>query len=253
MYYRENPDQLAWEAAKYGLMADYFKYTDPQKHMYYYQKHFECMYRWLNERNSGGNQMMGMNGEAKVRVLHASPDAPAVDVYVNGQQILEGLTYKQQSEYLSVAAGQYQIDIYPEGEMGQPVLSQMVEVEPAKMYTVAAAGTLDDLQLLAAVDSDSVSSGKAKVRFWHLSPNAPAVDIAVKGGDVLFRNVPFGKATRYITLSPTTADLEVRVAGTNQVALTVEDATLNPNQGYTAVAVGLVGEEPPLEAIFLKP
>ncbi|GGF18722.1 hypothetical protein GCM10010954_16910 [Halobacillus andaensis] len=247
--YHQNADQLAWQAAQYDLMSNYYKYIDPNKHIYYYQKHLECMRQLMNQRQD----TMGMNGNSMVRVLHASPDAPAVDIYVNGQQVLQGISYKQHSDYLSVPAGQYQIDIFPEGESNGPVLSQMVEVEPGKMYTVAAAGTVEELQLIAAVDSEGVSPGKAKVRFWHLSPNAPAVDIAVKGGDVLFRNVPFGKSTRYVTLSPTTADLEVRVAGSNDVALTIPDVSLNPNQAYTAVAVGLAGEDPPLEAIFLKP
>ncbi|SFG00972.1 protein of unknown function [Halobacillus alkaliphilus] len=254
MYNYDPYDQLAWNAAKYDMLSNYYKYSDPQKHIYYYQRHLECMQRWIMMQERGENSgMMGMNSEAKVRVLHASPDAPAVDVYVNGQKVLEGVTYKQQSEYLSVPAGQYRIDIYPAGETNQPVLSQNVSVEAGNMYTVAAAGRLNNLRLIAVADNDSISSGNAKVRFWHLSPNAPNVDIAVQGGDVLFRNVPFGKATRYLTLPPTTATLEVRVAGTNQTALTVPNVSLNPNQAYTAVAVGLAGDEPPLEAIFLQP
>ncbi|WP_173918223.1 DUF4397 domain-containing protein [Halobacillus sp. Marseille-Q1614] len=248
--YQQNFDQLAWEAAKYDLMSQYYKYSDPQMHIYYYQKHLECMQRMMNDNK---NNRIGMNGEAEVRVLHASPDAPDVDVYVNGQPMLEGFSYKQRSNYVTVPAGQYQIDIYPAGQTNQPVLSQMVEVGAGNKYTVAAAGPVSSLQLIAVIDSDSVSSGKAKVRFWHLSPNAPAVDIAVKGGEVLFRNVPFGKATRYLSLPPTTTDLEVRVAGTPNVVLTIPDATLNPNQAYTAVALGFVGEQPPLEAIFIKP
>ena len=254
MNYYDQGDQLAWQAAKYGMLADYYKYIDPRMHIYYYQKHFDCMQRWcrLHRGETGMGGGMGGN-QAMVRVLHASPDAPAVDVYVNGQQVLQGVTYKQQSDYLPLPGGQYQIDIYPAGNTDQAVLSQNVTVEAGNKYTVAAAGTLDQLRLIAVADSDGVSSGKAKVRFWHLSPNAPAVDVAVKGGDVLFRNVPFGKATRYLTLPPTTADLEVRVAGTNQVALTVPGVTLQPNQAYTAVAVGLAGKQPPLEAIFLQP
>ncbi|MFC7063750.1 DUF4397 domain-containing protein [Halobacillus seohaensis] len=250
MYHHQNSDQLAWEAAKYDLKANYYKYTNPQKHIYYYQKHLECIQRLMDERQNG---MPGMNGETMVRVLHASPNAQAVDIYVNGQQILQGVSYKQSSEYLRVPAGQYQIDIYPEGQTKKPILSQMVEVESGNMYTVAAAGTVDNLQLIPVIDSESVSPGKAKIRFWHLSPNAPSVDIAIKGGEVLFRNVPFGKATRYLTLSPTTADLEVRAAGSNQVVLNVPNATLNPNQAYTAVAVGFTEQNPQLEAIFIKP
>lgn len=248
----ESADQVAWQAAKYGMLADYYKYLDPRMHIYYYQRHFECMQYWCRMMQQRGEQV-GMSGNAMVRVLHASPDASGVDVYVNGQKALSNVTYKQSSEYLTVPAGQYQIDVYPAGKTDQPVVSKNVGVEVGNMYTVAAAGTVDSLRLIAAIDNQSISSGKARVRFWHLSPNAPAVDIAVKGGDVLFRNVPFGKATRYMTLPPTTTDLEVRIAGTNQVAKTIAGVKLEPNQAYTAIAVGLAGKQPPLEAIFLQP
>ncbi|MCA0972057.1 DUF4397 domain-containing protein [Halobacillus litoralis] len=254
MHYYDNADQVAWQAAKYGMLADYYKYMDPRLHVYYYQKHFECMQRWCMMEQQRGEQMgMGGGNPAMVRVIHASPDAPAVDVYVNGQKVLSDISYKQSSDYLQVPGGQYQIDVYPAGKTDQAVVTQNLAVEGGNMYTVAAAGTLDSIRLIAALDNQSVSSGKAKVRFWHLSPNAPAVDIAVKGGDVLFRNVPFGKATRYMTLPPTTADLEVRQAGTNQVVKTVPGVKLEPNQAYTAVAVGLAGKQPPLEALFLQP
>ncbi|WP_082232164.1 DUF4397 domain-containing protein [Halobacillus massiliensis] len=247
---QKNFDQLAWEAAKYDLMSQFYKYSNPQMHIYYYQKHLECMQRMMSERQ---DHTLRINGEARVRLLHASPNAPEVDVYVNGQPLLERFAYKQRSDYLTVPAGQYKIDIYPSGQTSQPVLTQMVEVGAGNMYTVAAAGPVENLHLLAVIDSDSVSSGKAKVRFWHLSPNAPAVDIAVKGGDILFRNVPFGKATRYLTLQPGTVDLEVRAAGTPNVVLTLPGVTLNPNESYTIVAVGFAGEQPPLEAIFINP
>lgn len=252
MHYNQelSADQLAWKAMKYELKANYYKYSNPEKHMYYYQKHFACMQQLMHSRLEGS---MGMGGNAMFRVLHASPNAPAVDVYANGQQILQNVSYKQTSDYLSVPAGQYQIDIYPAGQTTQPVLTQMVEIQANNRYTVAAAGTVDSLQLIPVLDSESVAPRKAKVRFWHLSPNAPAVDIAVKGGDVLFRNVSFGRATRYIQVPATTVDLEVRVAGTNNVALIIPGVTLSPNQVYTAVAVGLAGGQPPLEAIFLQP
>ncbi|MFG6115529.1 DUF4397 domain-containing protein [Halobacillus sp. MO56] len=252
MYYNPkfSADQLAWKAMKYDMKANYYKYSNPEKHIYYYQKHLACMQQLMHNRQEGA---MSMGGNSMVRVLHASPNAPAVDVYANGQRILQNVSFKQTSDYLNVPAGQYQIEIYPAGQTTQPVLTQMVETEPNNMYTVAAANTVDNLRLIPVVDSESMAPRKAKVRFWHLSPNAPAVDIAVKGGDVLFRNVSFGRATRYIQLPPTTVDLEVRVAGTDNVALTIPGVTLNPNQVYTAVAVGLAGEQPPLEAIFLQP
>ena len=51
---------------------------------------------------------------AMVRVLHASPDAPAVDVYVDGEKVgapLAGLEFGDLSEYVSLPAGTYDIKV----------------------------------------------------------------------------------------------------------------------------------------------
>jgi hypothetical protein len=38
----------------------------------------------------------------------------------------------------------------------------------------------------------------AHIRVGHLSPNAPAVDVALAGGDVLFANAAFQDVADYI-------------------------------------------------------
>jgi hypothetical protein len=82
---------------------------------------------------------------------------------------------------------------------------------------------------------------KAKVRFVHTSPDAPAVDVAVKGGPVLFSNVAFRQAGQYLSVDAGTYDLEVRLAGTMTVALNVPGVTLGVGKNYSIFAVGLVG------------
>ncbi|TLS37154.1 DUF4397 domain-containing protein [Pseudalkalibacillus caeni] len=241
-------DKLVQKAAKYDLLASYYKYIDPAKHIHYYQKHFYCMQQLMT-----GGYYRPAAYNAMVRVFHASPDAPAVDVYINGQRAIRDLTFKEKSDYFSFQEGSYQIQIYPAGNTNQPVLTETISVEAGKMYTVAAAGKLEELKLITAFDTESVPRNKTKVRFWHLSPDAPAVDVAVRGGEVLFRNVPFGKATRYLKLDPTTVDLEVRIAGTETVVLTIPNVRLKANKAYTAVAVGLAKGTPELQAMFLKP
>ncbi len=53
-----------------------------------------------------------MADTAKVRVLHASPDAPAVDIYANGAEILSDVPFGAISDYLEVPAGEYQIQAF---------------------------------------------------------------------------------------------------------------------------------------------
>lgn len=258
MHHYQHPDQLVLKCLKYELLANYYKYIDPSRHMYYYQKHFRCVQRLMTmgyraDMQQLMNMMESTPRMANIRVLHASPNAPNVDVYANGQQILKNVKYKQVSDYLSVPSGEYVIDIVPTGKPAQRVLRQSVTIQPGSTITVAAAGEVDNLQLIPVTDKSTTSPGKASVRFWHLSPDAPAVDIAVEDGPVLFRNVSFQNVANYLEVDPAQVNLEVRLAGTDTVVKTIPNVNLQPNKAYTAVAVGLVEGTPSLEAIFLMP
>ena len=54
--------------------------------------------------------------KATLRVVHASPGAPEVDVLVDGQPILERLAYGSASEYLPITAESHRIQIVPTGK-----------------------------------------------------------------------------------------------------------------------------------------
>ncbi len=50
------------------------------------------------------NRGFAQAAPARVRIMHASPNAPAVDVYVNGQRVLSGVPFFAVSDYLSLPA-----------------------------------------------------------------------------------------------------------------------------------------------------
>jgi hypothetical protein len=176
---------------------------------------------------------------AQVRVAHLSPDAPAVDVYVNGSRAVNGAAFKDVTGYLPVPAGSVNIRVTPAGATSPAVIDATVSLNAGGNYTVAATGLLAAIQPLVLED-DRGTTSQAKVRFVHASPDAPAVDIAVTGGPVLFANVPFRQATAYPQVPPSSYDLEARPAGSTTVALQVDDVPLRASTNYTIFAVGLL-------------
>ncbi len=186
----------------------------------------------------------------RVRVVHASPDAPAVDVLVNDGVAFSSAPFKGITNYASLAAGEYQVKVVPTGATTPVVISATLGLEADKDYTVVAVGQLANIEPLVLVDNNSApAAGKAHVRFVHASPDAPAVDIAVKGGPVLFSNVAFKGVGDYLPVDAATYDLEVRLAGTNTVALEVPGLALNVGAIYTVFAMGLAGGTPALMAV----
>ena len=181
-------------------------------------------------------------GMAMVRVAHLSPDAPPVDVYVNGSRALSAVPYKDISNYLPVPSGSVNFKVTPANAATPVVIDATVNLSDGGNYTVAATGFLAGIQPLLLED-DRGTTGQAKVRFVHTGPDAPAVDIAVTGGPVLFSNVSFRQATGYPQVAPGTYDLEVRPAGTTTVALAVPGVTLRPGTNYTVFAAGLLSNK----------
>lgn len=189
-------------------------------------------------------------GHAKVRVVHASPDAPAVDVWVNDGVAFSNAPFKGITNYAELAAGTYNVKVVPTGATEPVVIEADLSLTADTDYTVVAVGQLANIEPLVLVDNNSTpAAGKAHVRFVHASPDAPAVDIAVKGGPVLFSNVAFKGVGDYLPVDAATYDLEVRLAGTDTVALSVPGLALADQTVYTVFAMGLAGGEPTLTAV----
>jgi hypothetical protein len=182
-------------------------------------------------------------GQAQVRVAHLAPDAPNVDVYVNGDPVLTDVPYTTVSDYLSLPAGTQQVTVYATGDTTSPVIDTPVELAAGGAYTVAAVGLVADDSLTAQVYQDDLSrpaSGNAKVRVVHASPDAGPVDVVPRGGDPLVSGLAFPDASPYAEVPAGIYTLDVNAAGTNKTALTVPDATLASGGVYSAFAVGTV-------------
>ncbi len=181
---------------------------------------------------------------AMVRVVHASPDAPAVDVWVDGTQVLQGVEFTQGSEYLSVPAGAHQIVVTPAGgDASQAVIDATVTVEGGMNYTIAAVGTLDSMEPTVIVDDSSEpAQGMAHVRVLHTAPDAPAVDIAAANGPVLFENLAFMEVSDYAPVDAGAYDLQVRPTGTEDSALDISGLPVEAGVIYSVFAMGQVGD-----------
>jgi hypothetical protein len=243
---RSHSDYLQ-RAAMYDLMAHNFKYSNPTLHMHYYLKHLKYMNKAMQMRNIQQNQ-----GEGRVRFLHTSPDAPDVDIYINGQMQVKRLPFRVASNYLTLKPGKYHIDIYPTGNSVDSVLNKKITVEPGKTYTLATIDSVKKMRLLPYLNQPEVPANESKIRFLHLSPDTGALDIAVKDRDVVFPNVSYKQATDYLGIMPMTVDLEVREAGTKNLVLPMPKAQFRPNETYTVVLIGLTKEEPSFQAMILK-
>ncbi|RKD93566.1 DUF4397 domain-containing protein [Halopiger aswanensis] len=103
-------------------------------------------------------------GSALVRAFHASPDAPAVDVYADGEPLFTNLSFGESTNYLAVPAGSYSLSLRPAGDAETVVAEFDATVEAGTAYTASAIGYLQppadaaDRGLEAAISVDGAMS-----------------------------------------------------------------------------------------------
>ena len=180
---------------------------------------------------------------AKVLVTHASPNALGVDLLVdNSTQNSSALTFPNNTGYLQVESGTRNIKVNVTGT-STTVIEANLMLAKDNNYSVIAVDSVSKISAIVLADDLSApAAGKAHVRFIHLSPNAPAVDVAVaSSGAVVFGNKAFKEYTAFTPLDAGTYNLDVRVAGTSTVALVLPAITLEAGKIYTVFAKGFLG------------
>ena len=180
---------------------------------------------------------------AMVRVLHASPDAPAVDVYLDDTAVeaLTNVPFGTISDYLSVPAGDHNVKVYATGSTTDPVIDADVTLAVGSATTIAATDAVASITPQVLADDPSPSCSTAQVRVVHFSGDAPAVDVATAGAsadEAVVQDLAYPDATDYLDLPGGTYDLEVRIAGETTVALPLPDVTIEDCTSYSVFAIG---------------
>jgi len=188
-----------------------------------------------------------------LRVVHASPDAPAVDVAVDNETVLSGVEFGTVSDYLTLSAGEYNVTIEA-SESGAVVFDDAVTLDPRSITTVAAAGEIGEnaTQPFEPIRYDDnayePADGESAISVVHLSPDAPTVDVTVGTGNdtvVLAANVSYGEASDYVTVPAGnhTVDLRQATAANDGPVLASTEVTLANGSAHSALALGFVNPE----------
>lgn len=186
---------------------------------------------------------------ARVRFIHAAPDAPAIDVYMNDQRMSGAVvtavnptgslrygTAFPGFEYSGIAAGAAKIKmvVAAGGTVASPLLSADLNAEAGKRYSLFATGVAPSYSLVTITDElPPVSGNSFFIRIINLVPNATDATLVYDGKDVVTGIAP-GKASPYIAVplpadykSGTfrTANIQAKVNGAIPVTLTATTQT----------------------------
>jgi hypothetical protein len=136
-----------------------------------------------------------------VQILHASPDAPAVDVLVDGAEALAGVDFKQSSGWLGLDAGTYSVEVQGILPGGNATVIGPADLtfEADTINTVVALNDVLNIEPVVLTQPDTpVSAGAARVWILHGARNVQdlvmgPVDVYVTApGADLIAEAPLG-------------------------------------------------------------
>ncbi|MFT6653672.1 MAG: hypothetical protein ACJAWI_000416, partial [Marinomonas primoryensis] len=190
-------------------------------------------------------------GEAFVRVLHASADAPNVDVLIDGEAALTNVSFQQGSGYISLPEGSTEVDIRVSGTETIALSAELDLLEDG-YYSVIAINDVADLALKVIDDTATFTDGDADVRVVHAATAAAEVDIFVTAPDAelsapTLDAVPFDAAA--VLEGVAAGDYQVKIAVDATDDLVYDSGSLAVSSDITAVAVNSTKGKSPVSLI----
>lgn len=157
---------------------------------------------------------------SRLRAIHASADAPAVDVLFGTQAIATGAQFKQASAYATVPAGSSTLRVNLAGT-STTALSATLGLAPNRAFSAivvgSAAPTAPADQALAPVliddDGAAPAGGSVKLRVVHGAPAVPAVDIYVTAPGAALPAAPTIAALAYRSAAPASGTPALQIPG----------------------------------------
>jgi hypothetical protein len=180
---------------------------------------------------------------AYVSIYHASPDAPAFDIFVDNRIINQNpLNYSSYSGYLNFFTGHRNIRVNST-HANHALIDTTFNFEKGEAYSLFAINRVSGIEALLVADRAAIpSEGKAMVRFVHLSPDAPALNVELAGDTKkpLFRSKSFRDATPFEEIDGGLYSFVVKKAAASETVVSATDVEILPGRYYTIVTRGFM-------------
>ena len=182
----------------------------------------------LDPEEVQATEIVNCEATPQLRALHASPDAPAVNIWVNDAPALTGVDYTQGSGFVPVIEeNNIQVEAILPGD-DAVVIDADLNVEYNTETTVIATRNLADnggvpFPLVIQNRSDErITEGFFRAQIVHASPSAPAVDVFVTAFDAdLAGEAPVNGANTPLAFEAFTEQLEVP-SGDYRIRITLD-------------------------------
>jgi hypothetical protein len=215
-------------------------------------------------------------GKALVRIVHAIPEGPTIDVFTNDTKTFTNIPYQTITPYQELSDGldgtatrpglaspearpytglsnvhiTFRVCRLGGQATAEPLVEKTETLTIGNHYTaIALPSTEGKASSLKVVNDDLMPgpSDRARVRFIHASPDAGELDLCVRDRrKVLFRGVNFRSQAGYKQVEPMMATLEVRPSDKENTLATTPNLRWEAGKTYTIIVAGRAKVAPTL-------
>lgn len=187
--------------------------------------------------------------ESHIMFVHASPDSPPVDIFLNDQKRAT-VSFLDHTIYLKVISGEQDITIKASGT-DEILLQKSLSVFPRNHSSVFVFNNRQNLEIMTFTDKLKEDAPNIAVRFINLAPDSPFLELLTNGTTMLeFRGIEFKNFTRWLTLPENDPELELRRTNDQRlVPIPYFDNEMDYIGGktYTMFVHGFLHGEPPAD------
>lgn len=184
-----------------------------------------------------------------VSLYHFSPNAPAIDIFFDNRRVnYNPLRYSNFTSYLNFYSGERNMRVRP-ANASNVIIDTTLTLMQGQAYSLIYVNPLTSIRALLVKDSlVALAAGQAAVRFIHLSPDAPAVDVIRfaenETARPLFGNQAYLQASPFVLVESGVQSFEINTAGGVAPVLSVPDVNLLSGGVYTIIARGFATPPP---------
>ncbi len=204
-------------------------------------------------------EMTAPGGQARMRLINVSPDAPALSLVVDNEEVHSNVNFPGVSDYAVIAATRTaQLIVAQTGGSGIAALT----VTPAagSDYATVVFGVFPQ-RAVATLRSENLPApaGQARLRVVHTATTLTSVDIYITAPqadidmlDPTFSARNFANVTAYLELEAGTVRLRATNAGEKDVLIDASGLQLATGANYTAFLIESPGGSEPLAAFLVQ-
>lgn len=175
-------------------------------------------------------------------VVHASPNAEKFDILLDTKKVnTADFAFTNKIDYLNVISGNRKITITKKG-LTTPLFADTMTLKPNVGYSLFVIDKLEVLKYLLLKDDLTVpATGKARIRFVNLSPDAPALNLAIAGKTVdVFTNKQFKQFSDFESIDAAEkVTFNVKNKETGTLEASIADVKIESGKIYTIWVKGL--------------